>query len=129
MLSPNIIDHAPFLMYWQDFEEMEFDAISVLKGLVKGFGENVILDPIIDTNNLLLRVTERYYNEVSKYFDSFEELIFIDPRCREQLKKYNKLQISKKIKEYRLTMLKMLKKLLSDQVTIVDRIYKMYSQY
>ena len=42
-------------MYWQDFEEMEFDAISMLKGLVKGFGESVILDPGIDTNYLLLK--------------------------------------------------------------------------
>jgi hypothetical protein len=129
MLSPNIIDHVPFLTYWQDFEEMEFDAISVLKGLVKDLGENVIVDPIIDTNYLLLRVTERFYNEVSKYFDFFVELIIIDPRRREQLKKYNKLQICKKIKEYRLTMLKMLKMLLSDQLTIVDRIYERYSRY
>jgi hypothetical protein len=129
MLNPNTISHVPVLMYWQDFEKMKFDPISVLKGLVRGFGESAIVDRSIDTDNLLLRITERYYEKVTRHFDFLEEFILIDPNSHEQLKKYGELQISRKIREYRLTMLKMLKKLLSKQVAIVDRIYEMYSRY
>jgi hypothetical protein len=129
MLNPYTTDFVPFLMYWQDFEEMEFDVIRILMDLVNDLGEDNILDPSIDANYLLLRITERYYSKVSKHFDILEECIFLDPRSREQLKKYSELQIGKKIREYRLTMLKMLKKLLSEQVAIVDRIYEMYSRY
>jgi hypothetical protein len=129
ILSPNILDRVPFLMYWQDFEEMEFDAITMLVGLIKDLGESAILDPSSDTNYLLLRVTERYYDKVSRHFEFFEELILTDPSCRGQLKKYGELQIGRKIKEYRLTMLMMLKKLQLEQVAIVDRIYEMYSRY
>jgi hypothetical protein len=115
-------------MYWQDFEEMDFDAIGVLKSLVTDFGESVIFDRSISTENLLLRLTERYYEKVTRHFDFLEEFILIDPSNREQLKKYSELQISGKLREYRLTMLKLLKRLLSEQVAIVDRIYEMYSR-
>jgi hypothetical protein len=128
MLSPITMDHSPFLMYWQDFEEMDFDAIGVLKSLVTDFGESVIFDRSISTENLLLRLTERYYEKVTRHFDFLEEFILIDPSNREQLKKYSELQISGKLREYRLTMLKLLKRLLSEQVAIVDRIYEMYSR-
>jgi hypothetical protein len=128
ILNPSIIDRVPFLMYWQDFEEMDFDAIDTLEGLVKDL-ESAILDPTINPKYLLLRITERYYEKVTRHFDFLEEFILIDWRHRKQLKKYDELQISKKIRKYRLTMLKMLKRLLLEQVAIVDRIYKMYSRY
>jgi hypothetical protein len=97
-------------------------------GLVNDLGESVILDPSIDANYLLLRITERYYGKVSRHFYHFEEFYFLDS-YRKQLKKYNELQINEKIKEYRLTMLRLLKRLLSKQVAMVDRIYEMYSRY
>ena len=128
MLSPITIDYAPFLMYWQDFEEMGFDAIVILESLVTGFGESVILDRSISTNSLLLILTERYYEKVTRHFDLHEEFILIDPSSREQLKKYCGLQISIKLREYRLTMLKLMKRLLSERVAVVDRIYEMYSR-
>jgi hypothetical protein len=128
MLSPITIEYAPFLMYWQDFEEMEFDAIGVLESLVTGFGESVI-DPSINTDSLLLTLAERYYEKVTRHFDLYEEFILNNPSNREQLKKYSELQISMKQREYRLTMLKLLKKLLSERVAVVDRIYEMYSRY
>jgi hypothetical protein len=99
MLSPITIDYAPFLMYWQDFEEMEFDAIGTLESLVTGFGESVIFDRSISTNSLLLILTERYYEKVTRHFDLHEDFILIDPSSREQLKKYSGLQISMKLRE------------------------------
>jgi hypothetical protein len=128
MLNPYTTDCVPFLMYWQDFEEMEFDVIRVIMGLVNNLGEDNIPDPSIDANYLLLRITERYYSKVSKHFDILEECIFLDPHNREQIKKYSELQISSKLREYRLTMLKLLKRLLIEQVTIVDRVNEMYSR-
>jgi hypothetical protein len=124
ILNPSIIERVPFLMYWQDFEEMDFDAIGTLESLVKDL-ESAILDPAINPKYLLLRMTERYYEKATRHFDLLEEFIL----NRKQLKKYDELQISKKIRKYRLTMLKILRRLLFEQVAIVDRIYKMYSRY
>ena len=79
------------------------------------------------TDRLLLILTERYYNEVSRYFDYLEELSSVAP-LHIQSKKMIELQISKKLKDYRLTILRIQRRLLTEQLTIVDRIFEMYSR-
>lgn len=70
--NPAIVQEAPFLMYWQDFEKAGFNVIGLLKKIGTEFQNQLQFD----NDCLLRRVTERYYIELTNYFYSLESPTF-----------------------------------------------------
>jgi hypothetical protein len=118
------LDVAPFLLYWKDFEQAGFDVINTLKNLAK---ESLyyITDEKTDNDSLLLTVTQRYSNEVSGYFYLYDTLGIIADKVKRRnqgyFRKYIELNIPNKMIEYRRKMLSIQKKLLSNEIALVER--------
>jgi hypothetical protein len=122
--SSNTVDVAPFLLYWNDFEQAGFDVINTLENLAN---ENLyfITDEKTDDDFLLLAVTQRYSNEVSGYFYLYDTLGIIADKVKRRnqgyFRKYIELNIPNKMIEYRRKMLSIQKKLLSNEIALVEQ--------
>lgn len=121
--NPIIKDLAPFLLFWEHFEKAGFDAVKKL-GYIAQELYYYILDPETGMDFLILKVTERYFNEVLGFFSLFYKLGILKARRerlhQEHYKKYFELDIPSKLVEYRLRMLNLQKELLSKELDRVE---------
>jgi hypothetical protein len=116
--NPAIVQEAPFLMYWQDFEKAGFNVIGLLRKIGTEFQNQLQFD----NDYLLRRVTERYYIELTNYFYSLES-----PRFFHEYIKNVSFQTHKKMNEYRLKMLNIQQEWLTKQIKDIDKLIDVYS--
>lgn len=110
--NPLIIEQAPFLAHWHEFESAGFDVIGTLLQIGSEF-EN-LLD--YDADYLLLRASERYFIAFSNFFDRYRSAgsfhIYAQKVSRET---------DARILQYRLQMLREQKVSLEKEIATVDR--------
>lgn len=122
--NPIIKAVAPFLSYWNDFEQAGFDTIKTLETIANEL-RNYVVDEKIEDDYLLLKFTERYSNEISGYFYLYDLLGILADRVKrrnpEHFRKYIELDIPNKLVEYRLRMLITQKELLSKELARIEQ--------
>jgi hypothetical protein len=98
--NPKIIEIAPFLEYWNDFQKYGFNVIDIFYDLLMEIGEELRNQLCIKAENdtyLIRRVTERIFSEVELnvgfILDPPGDFFFIK---KEGMKKYNKLAETRK---------------------------------
>jgi hypothetical protein len=118
--NPVILELAPFLQYWQDFEKSRFDVTGVLREIGIEF-QNLLT--IHSTEYLQRRVTERYFFTVDTFFvrlkraGSFHIYIRLVDR-----------QTHQKIKDYRLKMYSMLNEWHKKEIELNNEMLQIYSE-
>lgn len=115
-----ISNEAQFLDYWQDFERVGFDVVGTLRRIGSEF-INQVNDENLDTDSLLTRVTERYYDAVCSFFYWFERSLFIT-RNKKYVNEYVAHNIGDSLRKYRHETLKRLR---ADYVRKIQTIDKM----
>lgn len=122
--SPATLDVAPFLLDWRDFEQAGFDVTKTLENIAEQHNY-YITDEKTDNESLLLKVTERYLNEVSGYFYLYETVGILADKVRrrnkEYFRKYIELDIPNRLVKYRARMLNIKRELLSRELALVDQ--------
>jgi hypothetical protein len=117
--NPVILELAPFLQYWQDFEKSGFDVTGTLREIGMEF-QNLLTYKI---DYLQRRVTERYFFAVDNYFGrlkragSFHIYIKIVDR-----------QTDLKVKDYRLKMYSMLNEWHKNEIELNNEMLHIYSE-
>jgi hypothetical protein len=118
--NPIILEQAPFLQYWQDFERSKFDVTGTLREIGIEFQNLLAIHSI---EYLQRKVTERYFFAVDRYFGrlklagSFHIYIKIVDR-----------QTHEKLKDYRLKMYSMLNEWHKKEIELDNRSIKFYSE-
>jgi hypothetical protein len=126
--NPVILNYAPFLWYWKDFED-NIDGFKVDEILVEigdEFKNQLDYDIIIeDKNYLLKRVTERYFAELYRgcYYNfgmGFISRWYANNKILQGKDTIFKNPIFKKLVEYRISILQSQKKWLTEEIGKID---------
>ena len=120
--NPRVMEKAPFLRYWQDFEKAGFDIVGHLKDIGMEYRNQLEYDAQDDY--LLSMVSERYFVPLENIlFFNFLKFpyFFVEKLGTEQ---YSALH--KKINEYRSITLKLLRNLLSTKIEKFDKLREVY---
>jgi hypothetical protein len=118
--NPVVLELAPFLQYWQDFEKSKFDVTGTLREI------GIEFQNLLTTHNieyLQRRVTERYFFAVDRYFERLKlaGLLHI------YVKIVNR-QTHGKLKDYRLKMYSMLNEWHKKEIELNNKILQFYSE-
>jgi hypothetical protein len=123
-IPPLCIHLHPFLLDWKDFEQAGFNVTKTLENIAED-EFYYFIDEKTGNDSLLLKVIERYSNEVSGYFYLYERLGILADRVKrrnqEYFRKYIELDIPNKLVEYRIKMLNVQKNLLSKKLDLVEK--------
>jgi hypothetical protein len=114
-----ILELAPFLQYWQDFEKSGFDVTGTLREIGMEF-QNLL---IYNIEYLQRRVTERYFFAVDTYFGRLgrADLFHI------YIKNVDR-QTHQKLKDYRLKMYFMLNEWHKNEIELNNEMLHIYSE-
>jgi hypothetical protein len=107
---------------WQEFEKVGFDVVGTLRNIGAEF-INQVIDENIDDYYLLTRVTERYYDAVSFYFDQLRHPLFL-AKNKKYFEEYINHNIRDKFHSYRLETLTRLRMGFIKKVKTIDKILK-----
>jgi hypothetical protein len=122
--SPVTLEVAPFLSNWKYFEQAGFNVTKTLENLAEEHF-HFTTDENVDDDSLLLRVIERYSNQVFGHFYLYERLGILADKIRRQnreyFRKYIELDIPNKLVEYRIKILNIQKELLSKKLGLVEQ--------
>jgi hypothetical protein len=118
--NPVILELAPFLQYWKDFEKSRFDVTAILREIGIEF-QNLLT--IHNTEHLQRRVTERYFFTVDNYFGRLKKAGFLHIYVKIVDK-----QTHEKIKDYRLKMYSMLNEWYKKEIELNDNNLQFYSE-
>jgi hypothetical protein len=131
LANPKTVEMAPFLKYWEVFENSGFDVLHSLKEIAAELQnhheENTTGLSSDNMIYLIRRATEIYFIKITNYFfltidesGGFSYLYI-------QQKGFAELQeIRRKVHEYRLSMLRLLKRWYSDDLNVIDESIGMY---
>jgi hypothetical protein len=115
-----ILELAPFLQYWQDFEKSGFNVIGTLREIGIEF-QNLLT--VHNIEYLQRRVTERYFFAVDRYFGRL--------KLAGSFHIYTKIvdrQTHEKLKDYRLKMYSMLNEWHKKEIELNNRSIQFYSE-
>jgi hypothetical protein len=118
--NPVILEQAPFLQYWQDFERSKFDVTGTLRQIGIEFQNSLTIHNI---EYLQRRVTERYFFAVDRYFGRLKQpgsfYIYIKIVDR---------QTDGELKDYRLKMYSMLNEWYKKEIELNNEMLQFYSE-
>jgi hypothetical protein len=117
--NPAVLELAPFLQYWQDFEKSKFDVIGTLREIGIEFQNLLTIHSI---EYLQRRATETYFFAVDNYFGQLNQSIFF----------HNYIQIvdrqtHMKLKDYRLKMYSTLNEWYKKEIELNNEMLRYYS--
>jgi hypothetical protein len=121
--NPVILNHAPFLWYWKDFEDNinGFKADEILIKIGDEFKDQLDYDIITqDENYLLKRVTERYFAELYRRCYYKFGMGFISRWYANNKILQGKDTIFRKLVEYRMRILQNQRKWLTEEIEKID---------
>jgi hypothetical protein len=125
--SPRILEIAPFLQYWADFEKAGFDVMHSLKEIaleLRTHHEEKTTS--IGSSNmayLVRRATEIYFIRVTNFFSLRIDESSVFSYYYLQDKGYENLQeIRSKVAKYRLSILELLKMWNEEEISLIDDI-------
>ena len=129
--NPKIIEIAPFLKYWDDFEKAGFDVFSSLQEIATELEhhheENITGLSSGNLMYLLRRATEIYFIKMTNYFFLTTDGSSLFSHYYGQKKGFAELQeIQRKTDEYRLFILGLLKRWYGDDLKAVDDLIELY---
>jgi hypothetical protein len=118
--NPVILEQAPFLQYWQDFERSKFDVTGTLRQIGIEF-QNLLT--IYNVEYLQRRVTERYFFALDSYFGRLKRagLFHIYIKIVDR-------QTHGKLKDYRLKMYSMLNEWHRKEIELNNKFIQFYSE-
>jgi hypothetical protein len=114
-----LLEQAPFLQYWQDFEKSGFDVTGTLREIGIEF-QNLLTYNI---DYLQRRVTERYFFAVDSYFARLKRSVFFHIYINRVDK-----QTHQKVKDYRLKMYSMLNEWYKNEIELNFKMLHIYSE-
>jgi hypothetical protein len=117
--NPVILELAPFLQYWQDFEKSGFDVTDTLREIGMEF-QNLLTYKI---DYLQRRVTERYFFAVDNYFGRLKRASFFHI----YIKTVDR-QTDLKVRDYRLKMYSMLNEWHKNEIELNNEMLHIYSE-
>jgi hypothetical protein len=118
--NPVILELAPFLLYWQDFEKSKFDVIGTLREIGIEF-QNLL--NIHSIGYLQRRVTERYFFTADRYFGQLKRPLFLHIYI-----KHVDRQTHLKLKDYRLKMYSTLNEWYKKEIELNNKKLQFYSE-
>jgi hypothetical protein len=118
--NPAVLELAPFLQYWQDFERSKFDVFGTLREIGIEFQNLLTIHSI---EYLQRRVTERYFFAVDNYFGQLRRAIFFHI----YIKTVDR-QTHLKLKEYRVKMYSTLNEWYRNEIELNDNMLQFYSE-
>jgi hypothetical protein len=118
--NPVILELAPFLQYWQNFEKSKFDVIGTLREIGMEFQNLLTIYPI---DYLQQRVTERYFFTVNTYFIELK----LPLSFHIYVKNVDK-RTQLKLKEYRLRMYSTLNEWYKNEIERNEKNIEFYSE-
>ena len=119
ILNPVILEQAPFLQYWQDFEKSGFDVIGTLREIGIEF-QNLLTYEI---DYLQRRVTERYFFAIDSYFGRLKRAGFFHIYV-----KTIDRQTDQEIKDYRIKMYSLLNEWHKKEIKLNNEMLRIYSK-
>lgn len=95
--NPTTFTIAPFLDYWDKFEQIGFDVLNTLKNIGKDFESHIYLKDFTE-EDLVYMITERYSDLLEQYLTSVRMYSF--PANITKFRKYHDLNIENIRKRY-----------------------------
>jgi hypothetical protein len=115
--NPEILKIAPFLEYWDTFEQVGFDAVNTLKNIVRDFGNYLYLKDLKD-EDLIYMITQRYSDALEQYLSSIQMFSF--PVNTTLFRKYHDLELGSVHKRYLSKILNNQRRLLNQKTAVIE---------
>jgi hypothetical protein len=116
--NPVIIKLAPFLEYWEEFEEQGFDVLGLLKEISTELSHQLHITAENDTY-LLNRATERYFVQLENYFYyRLDSTLFASYIEKVGIEKYHQILTTRN--EYRKHIISFQKTLIGERTKMIN---------